>query len=41
MNFSCSVTYHLGGRVDDLHLLQDSGSIVGDEHLAFWVLDLR
>jgi hypothetical protein len=41
MNLLCRVTYHLRRWVDDLHLLQDGGSIVGDEHLAFWVLDLR
>lgn len=31
---------HLGGRVDDLHLLEDGGSIVSDEDLSFGVLNL-
>jgi hypothetical protein len=27
--------------VDDLHLLEDSSSIVGDDYFAFGVLDLK
>jgi len=35
------ITYHLGRWVDDLHLFEDSGAIVGDENFAFGVLDLK
>ena len=34
-------TYHSGGGVDDLHLLEDGGTVVGDQHLALGVLDLQ
>ena len=27
--------------MDDLHLLEDSGSVVGDEDFALWGLDLH
>ena len=30
---------HLGGRVDDLHAVQDGGPVVGDGHVAPGVLD--
>ena len=32
---------HLGGWVDDLHLLEDSGSIICDKNLSFGVLNLH
>ena len=34
------LTYHLGGGVDDLHLLEDGSTIVGDQNAALGVLDL-
>jgi len=33
-------TYHLGGGMDDFHLLEDGGTIVSDENFAFGGLDL-
>ena len=33
-------TYHTGSGVNDFHLLEDGGSIVGDEDLSLGVLDL-
>ena len=33
-------TYHSSGRVDDLHLLEDRGTVVSDEHFALGGLDL-
>ena len=30
---------HLGGRVDNSHLVQDRGAVVGDGHLTLRVLD--
>ena len=35
-----SATYHSGSGVDDLHLLEDGGTVIGDEHLAFGGLNL-
>ena len=34
------MTYHSSGRVNDLHLLKDSGAIVSDQNFALWCLDL-
>ena len=34
-------TYHSGGWVDDLHLLENCGAIVSDQHFTLWCLDLR
>jgi hypothetical protein len=36
-----NVSYHLGGGVNYFHLLEDGGSIVGDEDSALRVLDLK
>ena len=33
-------TYHSGGGVNDLHLLEDGGSVVRDKHFALGSLDL-
>lgn len=38
---STCATYHFGGRVEHLHLLQDGGPIVSNGHVAFLVLDLK
>jgi len=32
---------HLGGGVDDLHLLEDGGAIIGDQNSTLAVLDLK
>ena len=34
-------TYHSRGRVDDLHLLQNGGTVVRDQNFAFGGLDLE
>ena len=34
-------TYHFGCWVDNFHLLENSSTIVGDQDLAFGVLDLK
>ena len=33
-------TYHSSGWMDDFHLLKDGGTIIGNENLTLWVLDL-
>ena len=33
-------TYHSSGGVDNFHLLEDSGTIVGDDNSSLGVLDL-
>ena len=37
----CLGTYHLGCRVEDLHLFQDGGPVVGDGHVTLPILDLQ
>lgn len=37
----CGGTYHFGGGVKNLHLLQDGGAIVGDGDITFLILDLK
>jgi hypothetical protein len=34
-------TYHSSGGVDDFHLTEDGGSVIGDDNLTLLVLDLR
>lgn len=34
-------TYHFGCRVQNLHLFQNSSTIISDCHIAFSILDLR
>ena len=36
-----SETYHSGRRVDDFHLLEDRGTVVGNEHFALGRLNLQ
>ena len=33
-------TYHSSGGVDDLHLFEDSGTIIGDQNFTLGCLDL-
>ena len=30
---------HLGSWVDNSHLIQDSGAVIGDSHFSFCILD--
>ena len=41
MSNDALITYHLGGGMDDLHLLKNSSTIVGDDDFALGVLDLN
>ena len=40
MSVRMYLTYHSGGGVDHLHLLEDGRAVVRDEHFALRRLDL-